>query len=275
MIKEIIPDTIYSKDNVAEAIEKDSSDVTILKFPKLAQYEGLVHGVFCRTGGISKPPYDTLNVGDNIDDRKENVRKNLEIIKGIVKADSLHYLKQVHGKHMHTVDHDLNPGHETIELETIEADAIATSKKNRAIMIKQADCQAVILFDRVKKVIANIHCGWRGNRENILGASVEWVKEFFGCRPDDILAAIGPSLGPCCAEFISYPEIFPKSFRKFMKRENYFDLWELSRSQLIEAGLQDQNIESANLCTKCNIDLFFSYRGEGDTGRFATVAMMT
>jgi hypothetical protein len=96
----------------------------------------------------------------------------------------------------------------------------------------------------------------------------------FGCDPSQLRAAIGPSLGPCCAEFITYKEIFPESFRPFMIRDNYFNLWAISRSQLLESGLKEANIESADLCTRCRTDLFYSYRGEGKTGRFATVVML-
>jgi copper oxidase (laccase) domain-containing protein len=96
----------------------------------------------------------------------------------------------------------------------------------------------------------------------------------FGCDPSLLRAAIGPSLGPCCAEFVTYREIFPEGFSAFMTRENYFDLWAVSRSQLLASGLKDRHIESADWCTRCRTDLFFSHRGEGVTGRFATVVML-
>jgi hypothetical protein len=100
------------------------------------------------------------------------------------------------------------------------------------------------------------------------------MKAEFGCDPSLLRAAIGPSLGPCCAEFVTYREIFPESFRAFMTRDNYFDLWAVSRSQLLEAGLEDGHIESARWCTRCRTDLFYSHRGEGRTGRSATVVML-
>ena len=88
------------------------------------------------------------------------------------------------------------------------------------------------------------------------------------------MAAIGPSLGPCCAEFVIHEQIFPRLFGRFMRRENYFDLWEISRWQLSRAGLEEKGIDLAGLCTRCRTDLFFSYRAEGVTGRFGTVAMI-
>jgi YfiH family protein len=143
-----------------------------------------------------------------------------------------------------------------------------------ALMVKQADCQAVILFDPEKGVVSNAHCGWRGNVHNILDSVVGRMKSEFGCRKADLLAAIGPSLGPCCAEFVNHEKEFPAEFRRFMVREGYFDLWEISRWQLLEAGLKEDRIEVANICSRCRTDMFFSYRAEGITGRFATVAML-
>jgi copper oxidase (laccase) domain-containing protein len=130
------------------------------------------------------------------------------------------------------------------------------------------------MYDPEMAVVAIVHCGWRGNTRNILGLVVDNMSSNFGCNPSEVIAAIGPSLGPCCAEFTSYRTIFPKEFEKYMVREHYFDLWEISRSQLLEAGLRDDRIEVSGICTKCNTDLFYSYRAEGTTGRFATVAML-
>jgi len=143
-----------------------------------------------------------------------------------------------------------------------------------ALMVKQADCQGVIIFDPKIGVIANVHCGWRGNVRNILGSVVTRMKEAFGCEESDLFAAIGPSLGPCCAEFVSHGGIFPEPFKRFKVRENYFDLWAISCRQLMEAGLRVENIEVAGTCTRCRTDLFYSYRGEKKTGRFGTVAML-
>jgi YfiH family protein len=143
-----------------------------------------------------------------------------------------------------------------------------------AIMVKQADCQAVILYDPVREVLANVHCGWRGNTHNVLSAAVRRMTGEFGTRPRDLRAAIGPSLGPCCAEFVTHETLFPETFARYRVQRNHFDLWEISRWQLAEAGVREDHIETAGLCTRCRTDLFFSYRAEKVTGRFATVAML-
>jgi YfiH family protein len=154
------------------------------------------------------------------------------------------------------------------------ADAMITDLAGLALLVKQADCQAVILYDPLRNVISNVHCGWRGNVNGLLSAVIVVMRQEFGCDPSLLRAAIGPSLGPCCAEFITHQEIFPESFRSFMIQDNYFDLRAISRSQLVQSGLKDEHIESADCCTRCRTDLFYSYRGEGHTGRFATVVML-
>ncbi|MBW2303704.1 MAG: peptidoglycan editing factor PgeF [Deltaproteobacteria bacterium] len=243
----------------------------LFQFSVLSPCEGLNHAVFTRHGGVSRPPFHTLNTAFGNGDDPGRVRENLRRIKDILHARALAFMDQVHGKEILVLK---GKATRAPLPEPLQGDALITDGEGIALMVKQADCQAVLLYDPSRRVIANVHCGWRGNRQNILGAVVETMRKEFGCNPAEILAGIGPSLGPCCAEFVTHEEIFPKEFRPFMVRENYFNLWEISRFQLIEAGLEENHIEVAGLCTRCRTDLFFSYRGEGTTGRFATLIML-
>jgi len=248
-----------------------SHEVITFQFDSLIKRARLAHRVCTRHGGISEPPYDTLNTSFGEGDRAENIKANLRIVMAAVGATRLAFMNQLHGKRVSVLRRDnfrdLNGA--------IDGDAIITDVTDLALMVKQADCQAVILFDPVKRVIANIHCGWRGNTHDIIASVVNRMIAVFACKASDMWAAIGPSLGPCCAEFVTHKQIFPKSFDRFMIRKNYFDLWEISRWQRLEAGLKKENIEIAGICTRCRTDLFFSYRDEGTTGRFATVVMLT
>jgi purine-nucleoside/S-methyl-5'-thioadenosine phosphorylase / adenosine deaminase len=245
-------------------------DVTCFRFPGLSLYQQLIHGVFTRMGGSSAPPYDSLNTSYTMGDSAENVNENLSRIKKSVEAEHLIFVDQVHGDSVFVI--------RRVHLDTQGkipcADAMITDISRVVLMIKQADCQGVIIFDPKRSVVANVHCGWRGNVQNILGRVVARMSHEFECRPSDMVAALGPSLGPCCAEFVTHEEIFPETFRRFMVRENYFDLWAVSCGQLMEAGLKEENIEVSGICTRCRTDLFYSYRAEGKTGRFATVAML-
>ena len=198
------------------------------------------------------------------------MRENLKIIQNTVGAGQLISMNQVHGKDILILKQEAP----NFVQKTAKADAMITDLPGLAITVKQADCQGIIIFDPLKNVISNVHCGWRGNTVDILGSVVKRMSQDFGSKAPDLVAAIGPSLGPCCGEFIDYKNIFPKEFRRFMVKENHFDLLQISRWQLIKAGLKEENIEVANICTKCRTDLFYSYRAEGITGRFATVVML-
>jgi polyphenol oxidase len=242
-------------------------------FDHLSRIPNLVHGVFTRHGGVSLPPYDTLNAAWNIDDSQYHVRENLLRIKDAMGVDLLVSSPQVHGDTIHVVDDALLSQAESKPPVFITApgDALVTQLRGVGLMIKIADCQAVFLVDPEREVIANIHSGWRGSVTGVSQKVVGLLKDRFGCRPGDLLAAVSPSLGPCCAEFRNYRVELPSSFERFQVRPSYFDFWAITRAQLIEAGLREENIQTAGRCTVCEKDQFFSYRGEGVTGRLATV----
>jgi YfiH family protein len=244
--------------------------VAYFRFPKLSQNKRLIHGVFSRHGGISRPPYESLNTSYTVGDHGEDVASNLHRINDALGVEMMIFMNQRHGENILILDKNTPPKFG----EAPSADALITDLPHIGLMVKQADCQGVIVFDPIKQVVANVHCGWRGNVTNILGKVIERMTRYFGSQGSHLLAGIGPSLGPCCAEFITHDKIFPKSFQPFMIRENYFDLWAISRRQLMEAGVRGENIEIAGLCTRCRPDLFYSYRRQKRTGRFGSVAML-
>ncbi|RLC31311.1 MAG: peptidoglycan editing factor PgeF [Deltaproteobacteria bacterium] len=244
--------------------------LSYFQFPGLSAHRNLIHGVFTRHNGVSNFPFDTLNVSFTVGDHTDRVKENIRRIQSLFSAGEVICVKQLHGDGIFVPDENMT----TQSGRRPSADAMITAVSGFALLVKQADCQGVIIYDPRNHVVANVHCGWKGNVRNILGRVVERMKEQFGCNTSDLIAAIGPSLGPCCAEFVSHREIFPKEFRQFMVRNNHFDLWDLSRHQLVQAGLRAEKIEIAGICTRCRTDLFYSYRGEGVTGRFGTIAML-
>ena len=245
-------------------------DTPYFQFPQLSQSRHLRHGIFTRIGGVSAPPYDSLNTSFSVDDKPEDVAVNLQKIKNTIGARDLIHTNQVHSNDILVLRQS-----DAVSLhQPFSADAMITNMPQVALLVKQADCQATILYDPEKHVLANVHCGWRGNVQDILGRVVICMKEEFGCNVSGMEAAIGPSLGPCCAEFVTYQDLFPEAFGRFKVNENHFDLWALSSWQLEKAGIRSENIEVAGLCTSCRTDLFYSFRAEGKTGRFGTVAML-
>jgi len=239
-------------------------------FGSLSGFSGLSHGVFSRFGGVSLPPYQSLNVSYSVGDRSTAVSQNLSLVRERLGAARLFFMNQVHGNGIYILKHSPDGW----ESGPPEADAVITSVPGIALIAKLADCQGILLYDPERAVAAVVHSGWRGQVSNLITRVVERMEKQFGCRPAALHAAVSPSLGPCCAEFVSYREIFPVYFHRFMVRENYFDLWGLTRFQLQEAGVDAANISVSGVCTKCRTDLFFSYRAENVTGRFCIAAML-
>ncbi|MGC8492220.1 MAG: polyphenol oxidase family protein [Syntrophobacteraceae bacterium] len=240
-------------------------------FTNLSTVPGLFHGVFTRQGGVSAPPYESLNVGVN-GDAPEAVRENLERVKAAAGVEWLVASKQVHGVALEFIDEESVRGLEkrSPTLVAPPADALATNLSGLGLLIKIADCQSILLVDPESRIIANIHSGWRGSVLNIAGNTVNRL-ERFGLAPSRTLAAVSPSLGPCCAEFINFEREIPEEFWPFRVGPHHFDFWAITRSQLLAAGLLEEHIECAARCTVCEKSEYFSYRGEHETGRMASV----
>lgn len=175
--------------------------------------------------------------------------------------------KQCHGTHIEIL------GAKKPLLEK-ECDGLMTQTEGLGLSILHADCQAAIFFDPKQKVIANIHCGWRGSRDNFYKKTVSTFQKFFQTDPKDLRVCISPSLGPEFAEFRHYETELPKEFLPFQVKPGYFDFWAISRWQLQESGVVDAHIEIASMCTFSDKQNFFSYRREKITGRHATVVAL-
>ena len=243
-----------------------SGALPYLRFPGLSAFPELVHGVFTRQGGASLPPFASLNLSFAVGDAPEAVLENRRRVQAALNLTALVSATQVHGRRgVEVVQANPAPA-----AEIPATDILITRRPGLGLIIKQADCQAVMFYDPARRVVANVHCGWRGQVQNILTAAVSRLAEL-GCQPADLHAAIGPGLGPCCAEFQNFCREFPESLWHYQVRPNYFDLWQLSRDQLTAAGIPPNQIDIAALCTRCHPHLFFSYRRDGATGRQAAV----
>ena len=245
----------------------DINGVRLYRFPRLATFPGLIHGVFTREGGVSSGPYRSLNVSLAVGDLTFRVQENRRRVQETLGLQELINATQVHGLHEIVVSGGQNAPGGTAP----EADILITAQPGLGLLIKQADCQPVMFYDPERRVVANAHCGWRGQVAGILAATISRLALHFGSRPETLHASIGPGLGPCCAEFRNYQREFPPELWKYQVRPNYFDLWQLSFDQLTALGLKPENIEVAGLCTRCREEDFFSYRRDGITGRQAAV----
>ncbi len=256
-------------------MEKD--EIKVYEYEHFKKDAHIVHGVFTRAGGTSRGAFDSLNIGMESGDEVSAVVNNRKLIIRKMGMNPLVFLNQVHGDAVKVLRNDDNDLSKVFEpgKETYTADAIITDIKGVFLAIQVADCQSVMLYDPDQKVIANIHSGWRGSVLNIIGQCVDKMVMEFDCRPENFLAGISPSLGPCCAEFIHYKKEIPGHLWKYKHKDtDFFDFWVMSQDQLMEKGLKKENIKNMEICTKCNTDAFYSYRGEKTTGRFAAVISM-
>jgi YfiH family protein len=241
------------------------------QFEKFTKFSGLAHGIFTREAGYSKGSFQGLNISYGLGDDNRKVQKNRNVLTRCMDGNQLVFVRQVHGDEVVIVDGRwcANPNDETPAPPI--GDALVTNLRRRLLVVQVADCQAVLLYDHSRAVVANVHAGWRGSVNAIIDRTLDVMIEQYGCRPRDIVAGIGPSLGPCCAEFVNYKLEIPEKYWSYKNAAHHFDFWAISRDQLSQAGLLSENISIGGICTKCNTDRFYSYRGEGITGRFAAV----
>jgi len=256
-------------------MEKD--DIQLFEFDLFKKMDGVEQGVFNRFGGISKEPFDSLNVGLNSGDEVSSIQENRKLIIRKMGIRPLIFLNQNHGTQIKVLKCEDNDLSEIFEpgKELYTADGIITDITGIFLVIQVADCQSVMMYDPEKRVIANTHSGWRGSVGNIIGQCVDKMVSEFDCNPENIHAGISPSLGPCCAEFIHYKKEIPKDLWGYkLDGSTHFDFWKMSQDQLVQKGVKEDHIENMKTCTKCNSDRFFSYRKEKTTGRFACVISM-
>jgi len=164
-----------------------------------------------------------------------------------------------------------------------EADAVITDDPSLAVAVQVADCVPALIADRRTGAVAAAHGGWRGIASGTLEAAVEALGSTFGARPGDLVAALGPSIGPCCyavrqdvvdafAAAGHSGDSLARWFRPDRDGHYRLDLWAAARDQLGRAGLAPDKIICARLCTAHDQERFFSYRVEGKrTGRMAAV----
>jgi len=245
-------------------IYKEKNSIKWLEFELLQGIPDLIHGVFLRHGGRSKGPFSSLNVGMQVGDDSSAVEQNRLLICQLTGFRTLIMGNQKHTDQIVEISQSglINPP---------ICDGLCTHLPGLALTVQHADCQAAIFVDPVRNILANIHAGWRGNVLNIYQKTIDKLNDSFGCKAQDLLVAISPSLGPQAAEFKNFETEFPSHFAPFRRKECYFDLWACARRQLQEAGILEEHIQIAEICTYTHPEDYFSYRRDKVCGRHATV----
>lgn len=257
--------------------EKDGVKVLICR---ALEEKGFVNGFSTRSGGVSSIPENALNLSGHDIDTPENVTENRKRFLQIFDEDfQLATAWQIHSDKIKIVKNESDI-HETNE----QFDALTSNLNNLLAAVKTADCVPVLIGDAKTKAYAAIHAGWRGTVQSIVPKAINVMKENFGTRAEDLTVAVGAAALNCCYEIgqdvlDSFKENFPSNYEHLFSvtRENhaFVNLHQANREQLLNAGVQPENIYIAPFCTMERTDLFFSYRVEkklyGKTGRLLSV----
>jgi YfiH family protein len=260
----------------------------VVRIEEWAMFPWLHAGFSTRQGGGSSPYGEgELNLGWTPEDQPETVADNRRRFASAVTGErslELVTIRQIHGNVVCAVE----AGHGPLATEegkaTLQGDGLITDLKDVLLGIQTADCTPVLVADTQARVVAAFHAGWRGTLARIVEQGIAAMKLRYGSRSSDLIAAIGPAIGPCCFEvgpevrsafesqFTYAPELFPKTGPQI-----HLDLFEANRRQLLDAGVATGKISLVGECTACTRlsdgrRKYFSHRSEhGFTGRMLNV----
>lgn len=243
---------------------KSNNGIDFLVSPNIEKLDFINHFFSTRIGGVSTGEYSSLNLGIYTEDNEENIKNNF---KGLLEASGfkskkVFHLRQIHGNDFCVVNND-----NVNELNGSEGDAIITSTPGIAIGVLTADCVPILIVDVKNKIVSAIHAGWKGTNKLIVEKVLKHMINIMGSDPKDIVGAIGPSIGACCFEVGE--EVGNKFSNRIIKSNKYFvDLKKENLDQMVRCGVNQKNVMISEFCTKCNEDLFYSYRRDNSvTGR--------
>ena len=243
---------------------KIKNGLPYFEIPEFTQLEWIRHAFLTRKGGSSLPPYDTLNLGENNGDRNEHVSGNRNLVAKTFEFD-LNRLILLHQVHQDQIFFAKEPG----LCPPSEYDAQITNASNIFLGILTADCVPIFVADQKRKAIAAIHAGRQGTALHITTKVLQKMKKEFGSSPEDLLIALGPSVGFCCYEIDE--KTFSPEWEPFSipvgDGKRMVDLVRINIAQIENEGIKEEQIFWIDLCTSCHRDLFFSNRKEGKTGR--------
>jgi len=254
--------------------------VEFYRAPHLEATGQLIHAFSTRLGGVSRPPFHSLNLSLDTGDKAVHVRKNRKILADAfgLAPSVLLTVNQVHEDEIRIIDSPSPEDHSGAF-----CDAMITDRRGIAIGVLTADCVPILLLAPETCTIAAIHVGWKGTALNLCGKTIRVLAERFGADPENLMAAVGPSIGPCCYEV-------DEPLRSIFSQNNDFwdrwaqpsasgrwglDLQRASIDHMTASGVRNENIVWFDVCTRCQEALFFSYRRDGGiTGRQMAFIML-
>lgn len=251
---------------------KSTNGIDFFVSSNIEKLDFIKHFFSTRVGGVSTEEYSSLNLGIYTADNEENIKRNF---KGLLEASGFNSKKIFHLRQIHGNDFCVVNNNNIDELNGSEGDAIITSTPGIAIGVLTADCVPILVIDTKNKIVSAIHAGWKGTSKLIVEKVLEHMINKMGSDPKDIVGAIGPSIGACCFEVGE--EVSHKFSNRIIRNNKYFvDLKKENLVQMVRCGVDQNNIVISEFCTKCNKDLFYSYRRDNSlTGRLGAFIEIT
>lgn len=275
----------YAKENKTTQLH-DADGVVYITFPGLSA-SGVLHGFSTRLGGISRGYLGSMNLSFHRGDDAEAVRENHRRLAKAIGYDETRavFSDQIHKTRIYKVTQkDAGKGI-VRETDILGIDGLVTDCPGIPLLTFYADCVPLFFHDPVKQVVALAHSGWRGTVSGMGAVMVTYMQKEYGCKAEDILCAIGPSICRSCYEIGEevaeefekrFPrEQYPNIMQAGQSHKYYLDLWQANRQILQEAGIRPEHIEVTDICTCCNPELLFSHRAShGKRGNLAAVIML-
>ena len=263
-----------SNENVVH-IKKNG--IEYLQFRKLLEYSDIINHAY--SIGIDRN-YRTARAKDTQKLSTEEYNKSIKAYKDLSDSIGINYIiivkpNQAHTKNIKRVDAKVNTDEPDFNLsEYNETDGLITNSRDIALATTNADCILMLFFDPVKRVIANVHSGWKGTLQKISIEAVKKMKEEYNCDPKDIICCMCPSIRKCHFDVREdVEEIFEEEFRDLqnmnliIEKQINTDKWkidtiEINKNILEAEGLKKENIIDSKICSVCNSDLIHSFRTE-------------
>jgi polyphenol oxidase len=264
------------------------TEVGTVRSAMLEAASGIVHAFSTRQGGVSLPPFATLNLGQSVGDDSAAVDENRRRFFGTFGIDAGRVVRvwQAHGDGVLRVDEELagRAGFpDSLMDERAKFDALITCLPGLALVVSTADCLPILIHDPVRQAAAAVHAGWRGTARRIAARAIEAMQKAYGTDPSDCRAALGPGIRGCCFEvdaavadaMAAGLPTWEAHARANRTGHWLLDLAAVNRAILASAGVRGDRVEDVGPCTCCRNDLFFSHRAEkGRTGRMMNFILL-
>lgn len=275
---------LWHQENMPHMNVRKNKGVTYLTWPEFEKIPGFVHGFSTRLGGVSEGIYSSMNLSFTRGDKEEAVRENYNRISAALgfSPEDIVTSDQTHTANVRVITAEDRGNGITKPRPYTDVDGMITNVPGLVLAIFYADCVPLYFADPVHKAVGLSHSGWRGTAAGIGAVTVKELQKHYGTRPEDIYAAIGPSICQDCYEvsedvILEFQKTFSRELWKdiFYRKENgkyQLNLWEANRQILLGAGILPEHISMPNLCTCCNPEFLYSHRASqgkrGNLGAF-------